>query len=435
MAIVKEVKKNFAQRLADAAEGVGQAMQKGVELRDKLANSQAQRDRMTALNEQLNAQKQQTEQKMKLQAHSGLFNVWGLIGGIDDPQMQKSYAKMYAPQIQEYNNILGIPQDQDMTQDMVPVFAKSMKNFKSAMDNYQAVIQQNPTGASPEEMQSKLGQMVSLMPPSYQKIYAPMVDQMAQSHSKLLQEQKTKETAEEAGLSLDKIQDGKITYSRVEQDKVTEGLSPENSKAIINQLNRFRDKEAKAEAEALSEANKIKGLLASGDNNAAIELSKTLFVKLAGDPRPSNDDLKRISPNPAVYMQLKKLRDQIFLNKGLAEDNEALTEMANTLITASQEVFKGKIKDFSKSRADLIGLKPEELEDRLLTGYGSVLAPVTQPKTEPKNQKGQQQQLVTMLDEKGQTVQVPANLVGQYKVKLGYTIPGESSKPSSDTRF
>lgn len=424
MAYVQETKVSIGDRIAKAAKGAFEGATQAINLQDKLKNSQSQRDALKFQQQQMTQEAEMQQQQIKVKSISEYNNLLKQSGGIENEKLRKSFLKQNAPLLQNLANMGGIAFDQSSL-DYISEIAGEYTAFSQKSENYMAQLQGGKNNLNPTQVYNDLMKHVTMMPQGQQELYS----QMAQE---LTQEIQTKSLAQEGGLEMVQAAGGKAAYKKPEPEDNNEpalrDLNRKQQSMVLNQLKDFRDKDGKTEIEALGEARKIKSLLSSGDNQAAINLAKTMFVRLAGDPRPSDADLERISPNPSILNRLKRTRDALFLNKGFAPDGDALSDIADTLIMSSQEVIKGKIKSFSEARHGLLDMDAKELQERITQAHSSLLAPLSsfesregKEEKENKVEAAQGQMLVENKD--GQTQSVPDDPEYRKQAKkLGWTI-------------
>jgi hypothetical protein len=211
MAIVREEKKNFAQRLADATQSALNTYQQTVSFQDKLKSSQQQRDYMASLQEQMKARAAQQQVQIKQQAHGTIFSTMKNIGGMQNKERRKAAIKRYAPILQEAANSAGIPFDpNDM--EYVEYIAEDVSKFHAAMENWNNIANENPEAMSPLQFQRTAGQYLQDLPSGMAKEYKTMIDQMTQRHQERLDTISNEAKAGELGLEATKMVGDKVTY-------------------------------------------------------------------------------------------------------------------------------------------------------------------------------------------------------------------------------
>lgn len=279
MAIIKRKEQTIGDRISSAIKGTAQGAVTGIELQDKLKNSEAQRERMQAISEQMKAQSSQIEQKMKLQAHSTWFNSLGTIAKIEDPKRRKLAMQKMSPILQESANVLGRPFDENEL-DYMTEFAGEYKNFQDSMKNWAAVIQQNPDGKSPVQFKQEMINKISLMPEADQKAYLEMINELEAQHANKVAQKEQAKQAQDLNLAPSKMVDGKITFENLDLEK--QKLKIEREKA----LNKGGKELSANMVKTLNEGNTIPSLL--NGISTTIEKNKDLFGPAEGRARGKN---------------------------------------------------------------------------------------------------------------------------------------------------
>lgn len=192
-----------------------------------------------------------------------------------------------------------------------------------------------------------------------------------------------------------KLQDKKATA-----EKESKNAEDDQLKTIRGELDNFTGKFAKKEFEQLGEVAPIRNLLDLGNSNqAAFEMSKTMLTRLAGDPRPSDRDLARISPNPSFINAFKRTYSRGLDNVPLDADVNDLRELTKGLEDATLREFRRKAKNYADQRKGLIpGISSEDLEKRILISQGlapdqKAQAPIPAKSSQDKGMERRQQQV------------------------------------------
>lgn len=191
---------------------------------------------------------------------------------------------------------------------------------------------------------------------------------------------------------------------------------------IRGQLEYFENKVIAKEKEQLASVGSVNGLLQQGNQSmAASELSKTLFIRLAGDPRPSDADLARVNPNPSWISAAKRLYSQRIGNKPYSADLAELKMLAEGLTKSTEDEIRKKTGQFVQSRKGLItGIGSDELEDRLLQSQGLVrlgTTPQTNGQTSTSAEDQQAQAKKQGVYDAAQTIIADPNASAQDKNK------------------
>jgi hypothetical protein len=154
-------------------------------------------------------------------------------------------------------------------------------------------------------------------------------------------------------------------------DKETIKASNEAKDELNKHLTRFEDKNAKGERDQMKEILAIKELLKRGDLNSAFELSKTLFVKAAGDPKPSDADLRRINPNPDWISNFQRIFSKGIIGSPLPKDVDELRFLVDGLEDGIQSSVRKKINNYVESRKGVLkNVKAKDLRQSLNSAFG-----------------------------------------------------------------
>jgi hypothetical protein len=141
-------------------------------------------------------------------------------------------------------------------------------------------------------------------------------------------------------------------------------------KDVLAQIDKFKS-DTKDIRKQFEQIANIQSLLKQGKFNSAFEVSKTMMVRMAGDPRPSDADLARISPNPSFIQAAQRFMQRKAMNRPNPDDVKELELVVGGLAGGIKQNLRGKAIDFAKARGKFLpGITPEALEDTILTEIG-----------------------------------------------------------------
>lgn len=161
------------------------------------------------------------------------------------------------------------------------------------------------------------------------------------------------------------------------------GANSKLGPAQTKQLESFRKTYAKAELEGLDQ------LAAAPPENAKGNLEYVMKLKQLikrTDPRISDQDFKLAAPNVSLANKAARAWSQLVNNEPLKEDDAAVNVLIDVLKKKTIERAKTKAQGFSKSRANIMQMKPEDVYGHLVQDNpdladesGSAPAPASAP--------------------------------------------------------
>lgn len=156
-------------------------------------------------------------------------------------------------------------------------------------------------------------------------------------------------------------------------------------KDVLGQIDKFKQ-DTKDIRKQFEQIANIQSLLQQGKYNSAFEVSKTMMVRMAGDPRPSDADLARISPNPSFIQAGKRFMQRKAMNRPNPDDVRELQLVVEGLSGGIKQNLRGKAVDFAKARGKFLpGITPEDLEDTIITEIGMKEMPKAAPQKKAIN--------------------------------------------------
>lgn len=146
-----------------------------------------------------------------------------------------------------------------------------------------------------------------------------------------------------------------------------------DDKTLLAQQDIFRTKYAKAQFDALDQTAGINNLLAKGDNNAAFQAAMRGIIKLGGDNKISDFDVKSANPDPSAAAETRRTISRLYQGKPLASDISKMKDVVGALTSAARGQLKDKAQNFAQSRKGLISETPDKFYGRLMAGaFGGV---------------------------------------------------------------
>jgi hypothetical protein len=445
MAIVREEKKNFAQRLADATQSALNTYQQTVSFQDKLKSSQQQRDYMASLQEQLKTRAKQQQLQMKTQAHGTIFSTMKNIGAMQNKDRRKAAIKRYAPVLQEAANTAGIPFDpSDM--EYVEYIAEDVSKFHDAMKNWNQIAEENPESMSPLQFQRTVGQYLQDLPGGMAKEYKAMIDQMTQRHQQKLDALGTEAKAGKLGLEATKMVGDKVTY---ENTALQERLAATEKSSKLSEKKEEQTMSLRKEATS----GQLGKLYEKYKINAAGKANLDAFH---ADPSGYSDygslmqSLKTLQNDSSVVREaemrlgqnatslINKVKNAIqnaATGKSLQpEQRKEISKVMDIMFEVNEDLYINAVKPIYK-QAKKNDLPLEQIfEDPSIFEGKEKTKDLKNPeggKTLKPLSKGEK---VKMLDPEGREAWIKPDDVVKAR-QAGFTIPGESKKPKRGSRF
>lgn len=140
--------------------------------------------------------------------------------------------------------------------------------------------------------------------------------------------------------------------------------------AVIKQLDTFKsspdNKPLIEQATAIANAATNLDIAIQQDNPAALGAAFTQVSKASGETRITDEDIKRISPNPGAYQSTKRAYQKYVKNRILPEDAKTLKAMILAQEVANGKNFLKGIDKASNRSQFLPGVDKRQLQDALM---------------------------------------------------------------------